>query len=111
MTLAPEAHSAKSSWRPIVSVVIPARNEEAFIAKCIESMLVMDYPSERVEILVVDGASDGDVVRGVGVLHEDREVEPRRAAADGDDLHTSIVVARSPVVARTTRDSGAYNRG
>jgi hypothetical protein len=72
---------------------------------------VREHDAEAERVLGPVALHDGDVVRGVGVLHEDREVEPRRAPADGDDLHALIVVARSPVVARTTRDSGAYNRG
>lgn len=41
----------------IVSVIIPCRNEEKFIAKCLDSILLQDYPKESLEILVVDGAS------------------------------------------------------
>ena len=32
-----------------------------------------------------------DVVGGVGLLHEQGEVEPRRTGADADDLHAVIV--------------------
>jgi len=40
-----------------VSIIIPARNEEAFIAKCLDSVLVNDYPKDKMEIFVVDGMS------------------------------------------------------
>jgi glycosyltransferase involved in cell wall biosynthesis len=43
---------------PLVSVVIPVRNERAFIACCLDSVLASDYPGDRLEILVVDGLSD-----------------------------------------------------
>lgn len=42
----------------MISVVIPCRNEEHYIAKCIESILNQDYHNEYLEILVVDGMSD-----------------------------------------------------
>jgi succinoglycan biosynthesis protein ExoA len=42
---------------PFVSVVIPIRNEEAFIARCLEAVLIQDYPPEQLEILVADGMS------------------------------------------------------
>jgi cellulose synthase/poly-beta-1,6-N-acetylglucosamine synthase-like glycosyltransferase len=42
---------------PIVSVVIPVRDEEPFIEACLESVLAQDYPTGRVEILLVDGMS------------------------------------------------------
>src|SRR4029079_1263028 len=40
----------------LATVVIPARNEERFIARCLESVLAQTYPN--IEILVVDGQSD-----------------------------------------------------
>ncbi|MGD0402204.1 MAG: glycosyltransferase family 2 protein [Candidatus Acidiferrales bacterium] len=40
-----------------VSVLIACRNEEKFIARCLESILANDYPKDRLEILVMDGMS------------------------------------------------------
>lgn len=42
---------------PFVSVIMPVRNEEAFINRSLGSVLAQDYPSDRMEILVVDGMS------------------------------------------------------
>ena len=41
-----------------VSVVIPCRNEEKYIARCISSVINSDYPEELLEVLVCDGLSD-----------------------------------------------------
>lgn len=41
-----------------VSVIIPARNEEKFIARCLESFLKQDYPQHLIEIIIVDGMSE-----------------------------------------------------
>lgn len=44
---------------PSVSMIIPAYNEEAVIARKIRNSLELDYPSDRLEIVVVsDGSSD-----------------------------------------------------
>ncbi len=43
---------------PLVSIIIPCRNEEKFINKCLESIMANDYPKDRLEILVVDGMSE-----------------------------------------------------
>ena len=40
---------------PFISVVIPARNEEMKIARCLESMLAQDYPA--FELVVIDDRS------------------------------------------------------
>lgn len=42
---------------PLVSIVIPCRNEELFISECVTSLLNQDYPLRKVEILVIDGNS------------------------------------------------------
>ena len=48
-----------NGYRPKVSVVIPAFNEERFIQKSIKAALRSDYPSEKTEIIVVnDGSTD-----------------------------------------------------
>lgn len=43
---------------PLVSVVIPCRNEERFIKSCLDSVTAQDYPRDRLEILVIDGMSE-----------------------------------------------------
>jgi glycosyltransferase involved in cell wall biosynthesis len=43
---------------PAVSLVVPCRNEAGYIEHCLASLLAMDYPADRLEILVADGLSD-----------------------------------------------------
>ncbi len=53
---------------PKISVVIPIRNEERFIAQTLRFLQKQDYPREKLEIIVVDGDSDDrtvDVVREI----------------------------------------------
>ncbi len=40
-----------------VAVVIPCRNEERYIEKCVGSVLASDYPSENLRVIVCDGRS------------------------------------------------------
>ena len=42
----------------LVSVIIPCRNEEKFIGKCLDSVIANDYLKDNIEILVIDGMSD-----------------------------------------------------
>lgn len=51
---------------PLISVVVPAYNEERAIRGTIESLLAIDYPEDRRQILVVSDASNDrtdDIVR------------------------------------------------
>jgi glycosyltransferase involved in cell wall biosynthesis len=41
-----------------VSIIIPCRNEEAYIEKCLQSIVETNYPKEKLEVFVVDGMSD-----------------------------------------------------
>ena len=41
----------------IVSVVMPVYNEEKYIEKCIDSLLLQDYPQGKMEWIFVDGCS------------------------------------------------------
>ena len=42
---------------PKVSIIIPAHNEEKNILRTINSVLNLDYPKDRLEIIVVDDSS------------------------------------------------------
>ena len=59
---------------PRISITVPAYNEESQIAETIESLLALDYPAERRQILVVSDCSSDrtdEIVRG----YADRGVE------------------------------------
>ncbi|MEQ1552618.1 MAG: glycosyltransferase, partial [Ferruginibacter sp.] len=51
-----------------LSIIIPARNEEANIEKCIRSILQNNYPKHLYEIIVVDDHSDDGTVNIVNKL-------------------------------------------
>ncbi|MFA7407281.1 MAG: glycosyltransferase family 2 protein [Anaerolineaceae bacterium] len=43
---------------PFVSILIPIRNEAAYIERCLDAVLSQNYPTKQMEILVADGLSD-----------------------------------------------------
>lgn len=50
----------KDEVTPSVSLIIPAHNEEKFIAEKLENSLAVDYPPHKLEIVVAsDGSTDG----------------------------------------------------
>jgi len=45
---------------PAVSIIIPAHNEEATLERCLASLENLDYPSSKLEIILInDGSTDG----------------------------------------------------
>ncbi|MGD0167334.1 MAG: glycosyltransferase family 2 protein [Gaiellaceae bacterium] len=65
---------AKASIEPSVVVIVPAHNEETVIARRIENLLALDYPADKVEIVV---ASDGSSDRTDEIVAEFAAREPR----------------------------------
>lgn len=50
---------------PLVSIVIPCRNEGKYIERCLDSIVTNDYPSDKIEALVVDGMSEDNTLKEV----------------------------------------------
>ena len=61
----------------LVSVVVPCRNEEYFIADCIASVLEFDLPERiQIEVLVLDGLSeDQTVIKLRSIMKKDARVK------------------------------------
>lgn len=54
--------------KPKISLLIAMRNESARIGECLESIFRQDYPTDRIEVLILDGKSidsSWDVVEGL----------------------------------------------
>jgi glycosyltransferase involved in cell wall biosynthesis len=82
---------------PFVSVIVPVRNGERTIGDCLTSLVNLDYPAERLEILVVDnGSTDrtAEIARGYSVryLREDQR-GASRARNRGIEESTGEVLA------------------
>jgi len=86
-----------------VSVVMPVRNESAFIEKCLKSICSNSYPREAMEILVLDGMSDDGTRRVVKSLAEsDSRIRlfdnPQRTVSYA--LNLGIKAARGQIIIR-----------
>ena len=53
-----DVQEMNNSELPKVTVIIPVRNEAAFIERSLGAVLSQEYPADRLEVLVIDGASD-----------------------------------------------------
>jgi cellulose synthase/poly-beta-1,6-N-acetylglucosamine synthase-like glycosyltransferase len=62
----------KEHKKPKVSVILPARNEEEFIAKCLDSLLDQDY--DNYEIIAIDDSSDDATGK---IIEQYAEKDPR----------------------------------
>ena len=56
-----------SKVKPKVSIILPARNEEKFIGKCLDSLLNQEY--QNYEIIAIDDSSEdstGKIIEAFG---------------------------------------------
>jgi len=87
---------------PFVSVLMPVRNEAAYIRNAIASILEQDYPSERVEIIIADGISSDNtrqtICRQFGKQNLKIIDNPGRIVPTG--LNAALQIARGEVIIR-----------
>ena len=91
-----------SNWPPFVSVVVPVRNAERTLTDCIRSLLRLEYPPSRQEILIVDnGSTDASarLIRDFPVIYLS---EPRRGPSHA--RNAGIQRSQGDIVAFTDAD-------
>jgi succinoglycan biosynthesis protein ExoA len=90
------------AW-PFVSVIVPARDEARHIEATLRALLSGDYPPDRLEILVIDGASS-DATRAL--VAEIGRRDPRVRVLDNPagrtpvGLNIGLAAARGDVIVR-----------
>jgi chlorobactene glucosyltransferase len=113
-TIAPATADALASDLPLVSVIVPARNEERNIVGCVESLLTQTYP--KFEVIVVDDGSTDETPALLARLarenrsgHELRIVHvntlPAGWAGKPHALHVGTVEARGEWLLFTDADT------
>ena len=116
-----DRYNSKSHNMPKVSIILPARNEEMFIEKCINSLLEQDY--QNYEIIAIDDMSDdntGELIKKIArknskVIHVQAGPKPEKwigknwaciegfkrssgellLFTDADTIHTSKTISLS----------------
>jgi len=90
---------------PFVSVIMPIRNEAAFIERSLGAVLAQDYPHDRMEVLVADGMSTDDtraIVQQLAARHADIQVRlidnPGKIVPTG--FNAALAQARGDVIVR-----------
>ncbi|HET6568148.1 MAG TPA: glycosyltransferase [Rhodothermales bacterium] len=107
-----ETAPADDSALPCVSVLVAARNEEAYIGRCMAALQRQDYPPGKLELVVADDQSSdatARIVRGLAALDVrvvPVEVPPSRDGLRGKAhaLHDALRHARGELLLVTDAD-------
>lgn len=87
----------------MVSVIMPVRNEEAFIRSSLEAVFAQDYPSARLEIIVADGMSTDatrEIVRSLQPAHPELTLIDNPGQIVPTGLNAAIARARGKIIVR-----------
>lgn len=87
---------------PFISIIIPARNEQQTLKDCLDSLTRLNYPKERLEILVVDGMST-DNTRQIAELYDTILVENRKRS-HRSGINLGFERAKGDIIAFTDAD-------
>jgi len=104
--------------KPLISIIIPCRNEGRYIGKCLDSIIAQDYPNPHplpppqvgreggrgsIEVLVVDGMSeDGtrDIIRSYTQEHSFIRLLDNPKKITPCALNTGIKNAQGEIIMR-----------
>lgn len=86
---------------PTVDIVIPCRNEKAYIKACVDSILKSQFPQDQLNIYVVDGESkDGTtaIIQELETAHSQVHLIPNPARVTPIALNLGIKAGKGDVV-------------
>ncbi len=94
-------YSFVEGYEPIVTVIVPAYNEEKVIKDTILSVLDIDYPKDKLEVVAVnDGSKDGtaNAIRELNQTHEFKFVDFKENRGKRHALYLGFKEAKGDII-------------
>ncbi len=114
ITQVPKLHSDKSHKNilvPMVSIILPSRDEEKYIEKCLDGLLRQDYPNFEI-IAIDDSSSDktGEIIKGYSrsnsnIIHVDAGPKPEGWTGKNWACHQGYLKSRGDLILFTDADT------
>ena len=89
--------------QPLVTVIVPCRNEGKWIGQCLQSILDNDYPADCLEVLVVDGMSNDEtrqVIESFAAKHSKLRLVNNEKRITPAAMNLGIAAAGGSVIVR-----------
>jgi cellulose synthase/poly-beta-1,6-N-acetylglucosamine synthase-like glycosyltransferase len=97
-----------SNYEPEVSVVIPCYNEEKNIAECLDYVYGLDYPKNKIEVIVVDdGSTDKtkDILEGYQKKNKNIHIIQGRHEGKSSSLNLGVKKASFDIILTIDADT------
>lgn len=98
------AKKTKTDYKPEITVVIPAYNEEKNIELCINSIKKSTYPKEKIRIIVVDDGST-DKTREIVKRHKDIMLLEQNHKGKTDALNLAVKYSKTEIIVTVDADT------
>lgn len=96
---------SQSNEKPLVTVIMPIRNEEKFIRRSLGAVLAQDYPHNRLEVVIADGMSTDktrELIEELGEQHPDIPItivdNPEKIVPHG--FNNALRAAKGDIIVR-----------
>jgi len=93
-----------STYKPRVSIIVPAYNEEKVVARTIETLIEADYPNKEI-IVVDDGSKDNTYGIASEYIRSGVKVVKRPNGGKFAALNTGIAVSSGEIIVTVDADS------
>jgi glycosyltransferase involved in cell wall biosynthesis len=81
---------------PFISIIIPVRNEEKYIGRCLSSILCQDYPSDKMEVILVDGMSEDQTIEKIKEIFDPLKSNKRKLKRADKDKGIGVRILNNP---------------
>ncbi|MFB6144121.1 MAG: glycosyltransferase family 2 protein [Candidatus Nanohaloarchaea archaeon] len=93
------------SYFPGVTFLVPAYNEEDYIAGTLESLLEQNYPSEKIEIIAINDGSEDNTLEEMKKYEDRIEIIDKENSGKSNSMNQALERVDTEVVACMDADS------
>ncbi len=97
-------HKYDENYQPNVSIIIPCYNEEKVIEKKLKNILELNYPKEKIEIIIVDDGSKDNLLKITENFIKENKLQNisiirQERSGKGQAINNGIKMAKYEIVA------------
>ncbi len=100
---------------PLVTVIIPAFNEEKYVGKTISSVLALNYPEDKIQLIVVNDSSTDQTKKVIEKIISENSsseivlINHKKNSGKAQSLNDALVVAKGEFFACLDADSEVHS--